>query len=141
LSLSSVDSSVLNQSIDTNGSLHEQLELELDTECFMLMGLLFCRDRYSRKAQVFYSILKSDYTQSCSSLPSPSMNNNSGLFEELYCLDDAVESTVFKMCVLSSMLVEFHALPSRPGRTEVKMLQTSFAMRNNVYFKVFQTFI
>ena len=45
------------------------------------------------------------------------------------------------MCVLSNSFVEYHALPLRPGRTEYKMLETAFAMRNNVFFKVFQTFI
>ena len=63
------------------------------------------------------------------------------VFEELYCVDDAIEKTIFKLSLLSSMFIEYFALPNRPGRTEVKMLQTAFAMRTNVLFKVFQTFI
>ena len=45
------------------------------------------------------------------------------------------------MCLISSSFIEYQALPARLGRTELKMLQTAFAMRSNVYFKVFQTFI
>lgn len=56
-------------------------------------------------------------------------------------MDEAVESIIFKLCVLSNMLVEYHALPVRMGKTEVKLLQMAFAMRTSVYFEVFQSFI
>ena len=52
-------------------------------------------------------------------------------------MDEAIESTIFKLCVLSSMLIESHALPARIGKSEVKMMQIAFAMRTNVYFEVF----
>ena len=58
-------------------------------------------------------------------------------FEELHCMDEAIENTVFKLCVLSSMFIEYHALPMRAGKSEFKMLQTAFAMRTSVFFKVF----
>jgi len=38
-------------------------------------------------------------------------------------MDEAVEKTIFKMNLISSMFIEYYALPSRPGRTETKMLQ------------------
>ena len=69
------------------------------------------------------------------------MTSGQDNFDELYCLDDTVENIIFKMCVLSSSFVEYHALPVRPGRTELRILETAFAMRSNVFFKVFQTFI
>ena len=112
----------------------------LDTECFLLLGLLYCRDRLNQKAQIFYSLLRS----SSQTLVSHSVSARDVClhrFEGLYCMDEAVESTIFKLCVLSSMFVAFHALPARAGKTEVKLLQTAFALRQNVYFKVFQTFI
>ena len=56
-------------------------------------------------------------------------------------MDEGIESTTFKMCIISSMFVEYHALPTRPGKTEIKMLQTAFAMRTSILFEVFQTFI
>ena len=93
---------------------------------------------------MFYSILKSGSSPGglvSSSLSATQHNEGDDEFEELYCIDDVVEKTIFKMSMLSSMFVEFYALPDRPGRTEVKMLQTAFSMRTNVYFKVFQTFI
>lgn len=62
-------------------------------------------------------------------------------FEELNCMDSGIESSIFRLCVLSSMFVEYHALPTRPGKTEIKMLHMAFAMRTSVFFDVFQTFI
>ena len=62
-------------------------------------------------------------------------------FDELHCMDEAIEGTIFKLCILSSMFVEYHALPARPGKTEIKMLQMAFALRTSVFFEVFQTFI
>ena len=56
-------------------------------------------------------------------------------------MDESVESIIFKICVLSNMFVEYHALPARPGKTEIKQLQMAFAMRTSVFFEVFQTFI
>ena len=56
-------------------------------------------------------------------------------------MDPAIESTIFRMCILSSMFVEYHALPARAGKTEIKMLHMAFAMRTSVFFDVFQTFI
>ena len=56
-------------------------------------------------------------------------------------MDEAIESVIFKMCVLSSMFVEYHALPARAGKTEIKMLQLAFALRTTVYFEVFKTFV
>jgi hypothetical protein len=56
-------------------------------------------------------------------------------------MDEAIEKITFKLCVLSSMFVEYHALPVRAGKTEVKMLQMAFAMRTSVFFEVYQTFI
>ena len=56
-------------------------------------------------------------------------------------MDEAIESTIFKLCILSSMFTEYHALPARPGKTEIKMLHMAFAMRTSVFFEVFQTFI
>ena len=52
-------------------------------------------------------------------------------------MDEAIESTIFKLCVLSSMLIEQHALPAKIGKTDVKMMHIAFAMRTNVYFEVF----
>ena len=56
-------------------------------------------------------------------------------------MDSGIESSIFRLCVLSSMFVEYHALPTRPGKTEIKMLHMAFAMRTSVFFDVFQTFI
>ena len=129
-------------------------EIELDTECLLLLGILLCKDRFNRKAQVLYSILKSGSKTGADLHSSTSMNmtmNNMTQssrvvteeckFDELYCVDEHVERNIFKMCILSSHFIEFYALPARLGRTEMKMLQTAFAMRSNVYFKVFKTFI
>lgn len=52
-------------------------------------------------------------------------------------MTEAIESTIFKICILSSMLIEYHALPMRAGKTEIKMLHTAFALRSTVYFEVF----
>ena len=57
--------------------------------------------------------------------------------DELSCMDESVESIIFKICVLSNMFVEYHALPARPGKTEIKQLQMAFAMRTSVFFEVF----
>ena len=127
MSMSSVGSSVLNQSVTSNGSVHEEVDNELDTECFLLFGLLFCKDHYNRKAQVFYSILKSGSNPSglfgSSTTTTQNLDDQSDKFDELYCMDEAVEKTIFKMNLISSMFIEYYALPSRPGRTETKMLQ------------------
>ena len=56
-------------------------------------------------------------------------------------MDSGIESTIFRICILSSMFVEYHALPTRPGKTEIKMLHMAFAMRTSVFFDVFNTFI
>lgn len=56
-------------------------------------------------------------------------------------MDSGIESTIFRLCILSSMFVEYHALPTRPGKTEIKMLHMAFALRTSVFFDVFQTFI
>lgn len=56
-------------------------------------------------------------------------------------MDSGIESTIFRLCILSSMFVEYHALPTRPGKTEIKMLHLAFAIRTSVFFDVFQTFI
>ena len=115
------------------------MPIELDTECLLLLGLLLCKDRNGYKAKVFYSLLRS----ACQ----PKKTKKSELsfmakdFDELNCMDEAVESAIFKLCILSTMFIEYHALPVRPGKTEFKMLQTAFAMRTSVYFEVFQTFV
>lgn len=59
----------------------------------------------------------------------------------MFCIDSAIESIVFKLCLLSSLFIEYHALPTRPGKTEIKMILMAFAMRSNIYFKIMQTFI
>ena len=51
---SSVRSSQAASAID----LFENVSVELDTECFLLLGLLYCKDRQRRKAQIFYSIIR-----------------------------------------------------------------------------------
>ena len=126
MSLSSVESSILNQSVTSNGTVHEEEDIELDTECFLLFGLLFCKDQYNRKAQVFYSILKSGSSPASligsSTTATQNMDESEDDFNELYCVDEAVEKTIFKMNLISSMFIEYYALPSRPGRTETKML-------------------
>ena len=62
-------------------------------------------------------------------------------FDELNCMDSRIENTIFRLCILSSMFIEYHAMPARPGKTEIKMLHMAFAMRTSVFFDVFQTFI
>ena len=52
-------------------------------------------------------------------------------------MSEAIEATTFKMCVLSSMFVEYHALPARAGKTEVKLLHMAYAMRSSAFFEVF----
>lgn len=56
-------------------------------------------------------------------------------------MDSRIENTIFRLCILSSMFIEYHAMPARPGKTEIKMLHMAFAMRTSVFFDVFQTFI
>lgn len=56
-------------------------------------------------------------------------------------MTEAIETTIFKICMLSSLFIEYHALPTRAGKTEIKMLHTAFALRSSVYFEVFQTFV
>lgn len=75
-----------------------------------------------------------------SSFKSASVASNLS-FGELSCMDSGVESTIFRLCLLSSMFIDFHALPSRPGKTEKDLLHMAFAMRSNVFLDVFLTFI
>ena len=119
-------------STGTNNTLFEAVPIEIDTECLLLLGLLFCRDRQNQKASIFYSLLRG------ASVPCKIHGKN---FEELNCMDEAVESITFKLCVLSSMFIEYHALPARAGKTEIKMLHLAFAMRTSVFLAVFHTFI
>ena len=154
--------SQLQKSMGSNNTLFESVPIELDTECMLLLGLLYCKDRKNQKASIFYSILrgsnsqkyemaavhKNEYSiinstnnQNKESLFTTTQSNNSKNFEELHCMDEGIESTIFKLCILSTMFTEYHALPARPGKTEVKMLHMAFAMRTSVFFEVFQTFI
>lgn len=96
------------------------------------------------KARVFYSLLKS---ASATSRPvvkkqgsASTLSSNQNL-NELSCMDESVESTIFKICLISNMFIEYHALPARPGKSEIKQLQMAFAMRTSVFFEVYQTFI
>ena len=123
-----IDDSISNASIGSNNTVFEEVPIRLDTTCFMLLGLLFCRDRNHQKAKIFYSVLRGATTTKDQS-------------EDLYCFDGKIEGTIFKICVLSSMFIEYNAMPTRPGKTEIKMLQMAFAMRTSILFKVFQTFI
>ena len=118
----------------------------LDTESFLLLGLLFCRDRQQQKASIFYSILRGatshDQLQGQQSIFKHKSNaSQEQKFDELSCMNEAIETTVFKICILSHSFVEHHALPARAGKTEIKMLHTAFALRTSVFFEVFQTFI
>lgn len=123
--------SELKTSFGTISTLSEAVPITLDTECLMLLGLLFCEDRDNLKAQIFYSILRGACSETAPLLTEKpgSLLSQSMRFDELYCVDEAVESTVFKMCVLSTMFIEYYALPLRAGKTEVKMIQTAFALR------------
>ena len=59
-SMSSVGSEALSQSVRTNSTVHNlEEDVELDTECFLLLGIMHCKDRFNRKSEIFYSILKS----------------------------------------------------------------------------------
>ncbi len=80
----------------------------------LLLGILYCPDRNNYKAQVFFSILKS--------VTKSPVTDSVCSENDLYSMDEAIESTVFKMCTLASMLIEHHALPARPGKTEIKTL-------------------
>lgn len=37
----------------------EESDIDIDSECLLLLGILFCKDRLNKKAEVFYSIVKS----------------------------------------------------------------------------------
>ena len=50
--------SVKSSSVRSTNTFYGSEQYTLDTECFLLLGLLFCRDRKSQKASIFYSILK-----------------------------------------------------------------------------------
>lgn len=56
-------------------------------------------------------------------------------------MSEAIENITFKMCMLSSMFVEYHALPLKAGKTEIKLLQMAYTLRTGSFFEVFQTFI
>ena len=51
--------SAAQSSTGSNNTLYEQAPALLDTECFLFLGLLFCKDRDNHKAKVFYSLLRS----------------------------------------------------------------------------------
>ena len=95
--------------------------VELDTECFMLLGLLFCRDRQNQKASIFYSLLQGGNSgqRNGQNSAAAAIRQNS---DELHCMDEAIENAVFKLCIISNMFIEYHALPIRAGKTELKML-------------------
>jgi len=48
----------LEASMNTNNTLFESIKIEIDTQSFLLLGLLFCRDRKQQKASIMYSILR-----------------------------------------------------------------------------------
>jgi hypothetical protein len=48
----------MDASIGTNNTLFETIPIEIDTECLLLLGLLFCTDRHQQKSQIFYSLLR-----------------------------------------------------------------------------------
>ena len=62
LSMSSVESSASITQHTRSGppiQAEEESDVEIDTECLLLLGILFCKDRFNSKAEVFYSIVKS----------------------------------------------------------------------------------
>ena len=60
-SSSSSQANRLHASVLTNNTLFETIPIDIDTECLLLLGLLFCRDRGRQKASIFYSLLRAGF--------------------------------------------------------------------------------
>lgn len=127
--VSASDHSQTDASMGSNNTLFESVPILMDTECLLLLGLFYCQDRENLKAQIFFSLLRSNSPQKASELREDP--------DELNCMSEAIENTTFKMCVLSSLFVEYHALPPKAGKTEVKLLQMGYTLRTSAFFEVF----
>lgn len=46
----------------SNNTLFETVPIWMDTECLLILGLFFCKDRQNVKAQIFYSLLRGSST-------------------------------------------------------------------------------
>ena len=125
---------------------------KIDPECFLILGLLYCPDPQKVRASVFYSLLQSRENSKQSKnfsknghsgvvSAAASSNQSSVAKDELSCMDEHIESVIFKMCILSQMFVEFHALPPKKGRNEVVLLQEAVRMRTTIFFEVYLTFV
>ena len=101
---------------------------------------------------MFYSLLQSRESKQCKNLSknglhsgkisaASSSNQSSVAKDELSCMDEHIESVIFKMCILSQMFVEYHALPPKKGRNEVVLLQEAVRMRTTIFFEVYLTFV
>jgi len=91
----------------------------------MLLGLFYCEDRYNQKAEIFFSLLLSAYSQSVLGKSLKQRNfmcSQSCDVDQIYCVDEAVEGILFKMSVLASLFIDYWALPQRAGKTEQKMM-------------------
>lgn len=121
----------------------------IDAECFMLLGLLFCPDPHKVRASIFYSLLQSRDTKLSNAFKSSNKSASAALSsnysnvtkEELNCMDEHIESVIFKLCIISQMFIEYHALPPKKGRTEISLLQEAIKMRTNIFFEVYLTFV
>ena len=56
-------------------------------------------------------------------------------------LEDAhIENIMYKQCVLSSLFIEYHALPIKAGKSEFTMLQMAIQFRSGLYYEIYQEF-
>lgn len=98
----------LQMTIGASGTFFESSVVLIDTEAFMLLGLLYCHeDRPNLKASIFYSMLKSTVMRTSAERQKSKLRNGSsdgpsaGSFQELSCLDEQIECLIFRLCVLS----------------------------------------
>ena len=56
-------------------------------------------------------------------------------------MDGHIENIMYKQCVMSSLFIEYHALPVKAGKSEFAMLQMAIQFRTGLYYEIYQEFI
>ena len=118
----------------------------IDLECFFLLGLHYCQDSIMRKMQFYYSILisgqKRSQPGSFETNPSDEKNKKKKIHKKsLDLMDGHIEIIMYKQCVLTSLFIEYHALPAKAGKSEFIMLQMAVKFRSGLYYEIYQEFI
>ena len=57
--------------------------------------------------------------------------------KSLDLMDGHIESIMYKQCVISSLFIEYHALPAKAGKSEFAMLQMAIQFRSGLYYEIY----